>query len=163
MWIIVIIIILGIFIYIGNNIVKSENDKNINKYRNKGYHYIETLGADYKGGFKDISIKTPIIIDLLQEGISFNNIMYEKMILFENIIDVSLQSKQYIENQVSLGKLIFFGILAFGMNKNQKKFNDEFIVIKLKDNNETYSVLIQALEHTNNQSIYNKIVMYSNK
>jgi hypothetical protein len=163
MWIIIIILILGIFIYIGNNIVKNENDKNTNKYKNKGYNFIETLGADYKGGFKDISIETPIIIDLLQGGISFNNLMYEKFIPFENILDISLQNKQYIENQVSLGKLIFFGILAFGMNKNQKKFNDEFIVLKLKDSGEIYNVLIQAMEHTNNQSIYNKIKIYKNK
>lgn len=163
MWIIIIILILGIFIYMGNNIAQSENSKTVNKYKNKGYHFIETLGIDYKGGFKDISVDTPIIVDLLQEGISFNNLMYEKMIPFDNIIDISLQSKQYIENQVSLGKLIFFGILAFGMNKNQKKFNDEFIVLKLKDNNENFTVLIQAMEHTSNQSIYNKIIMYKNK
>jgi hypothetical protein len=147
----------------GNNIAKNEDGKILNRYKNKGYNFIETLGVNYKGGFKDISVETPIIIDLLQEGISFNNLMYEKVIPFENILNISLQSKQYIENQVSLGKLMFFGILAFGMNKNQKKFNDEFIVLNLKDNNENYNVLIQANEYTNNQSIYDKIVKYRSK
>jgi hypothetical protein len=162
-WIISIITLLGVFIYIGNNIANGENNKNSKKYSDKGYHFIEYCGVEYKGGIKDLSIDTPIIIDLLEEGLSFNNLMYEKIISFNNIIDMSLQSKQYIENQVSLGKLFFFGILAFGMKKNQNKINDEFIILKIKENEETYNILLQAQDYTNNQNIYNKILMYKNK
>lgn len=162
-WIIIIVIFFGICIYIGLSTGKELEEKNKKKFTSQGYNYIAYCGVEYKGGIKNISIDTPVTIGLLKEGLSFTTIVGDRIILFKNIIDISLQSRQYIESQVSLGKLIVFGILAFGMNKNQKKINDEYIVLKVNDDDGEYNILLQAQDYTNNQQVYNKIMIYKNK
>jgi hypothetical protein len=162
-WIIVIVCVLGICIYIGLSTGKELEEQSRNKFSKQGYHFVDYCGAEYKGGIKDISINNSVSIDILEEGLNFSSTVGDKLILFEKVKDISLQNKQYIENQVSLGKLLVFGVLAFGMNKNKKQINDEYIVIKVSDEDGEYNILLQAHEYTNNQDVYNKIAMNKKK
>jgi len=161
-WIIIIALFLIICFTVANSTTKDIEDKEKIKFSNQGYHYIGFSGMIYKGGINNISVNNPVSISLLEEGINFHSGVIDKTISFDSIEDMSLQSQQYIQNQVSLGKLVCFGILAFGMSGKQNSINDEYIVLNVDDENEQYSVLLQAYEPKDNQKRFNIIETHRN-
>lgn len=161
---IVILVIVVISFVISFSAMDRIKEENTNKFSQLGYHYIDLLGANYKGGIKNISVHTNAVsISLLKEGLNFDTGIAEKTILFKNIVDMALQSQQYIQNQVSLGKLVVFGVFAFGMERKQNTINDEYILLKVNDEDGEYNVLLQAYEATYNQEIFNRLLMYKNR
>lgn len=162
--IIIIAIVIIICCMLSSKDMKKIDKENMDKFSKLGYHYIESLGAYYKGGIKNISINNnAITIILLQEGLNFDTGIVEKTIFFKNIKDISLQSQQHIQNQVSLGKLIVFGVLAFSMEGKTNTINDEYIVLNAIDEDGEYNVVMQPYESTKNQEMYNTLSTYKNK
>lgn len=141
---------------------KRKIEEKTDKFSSLGFNYIDILNASYKGGIKNISANSPVSTNLLKEGIGFQNDTMTKIILFKNIQDISLQNKQYIKNQVSLGKLIVFGVFAFGMDGNKQSVNDEYIILSINDEDGEYNILLQAIDIKYNQELYNKLLKYVN-
>lgn len=164
----ILMIILGIIsiiliLYYNSNSNKREmTKKKTNIFSKLGYNYIETINVYYKGGLKNISSNTPTSVNLLQEGIGVISETQIEIIPFSNIIDMSLQNNQYIQSQISLGKLIVFGVLALGMKQSSNSINDEYIVLKIHDEDGEYNILLQAIDIKDNQEIYNKLLNYIN-
>lgn len=113
-----------IYLKIKYPISKIEEDFK-NDFLKRGYHYIKSFSLNYIGGIKDISASNKVLFDATEEGllISYfdNNCSNEKLIKWNDIKNVSFQTEQSIKEQVSLGKLFVFGILAFGMKGKEKK------------------------------------------
>lgn len=141
-------------------VTDNEKKEKNERYQKRGYNYKEKFNVYYKGGIKNISVNSPTTVDLLKEGLAVNGVDIEKIILFSNIKDISLQSKIQIEQQVSLGKLILFGGLAFGMEKNNREINIEYIVLNVIDEDGEYNVLLRSFEQNENQENYKKLGTY---
>lgn len=151
-WIIIIIIVIAFFIIVPNLSVNDIQEINKKKFEEQGYHYVGLSGLKYNGGIKNISINNIVTVNMLEEGINFCSDCINKTILFKNIKDISLQNQQYIQNQVSLGKLFCFGVLAFGMNKTSSISNNEYIVLDINDEDGQYNVILQSYDVKNNQN-----------
>ena len=153
------LLIIGIIILV--SIVysfSSTHKERLDGYKKRGYHYNGNgdFHVHYKGGIKSISVNSNIFIALLKEGLAFESVGVKKIILFSNIKEISLQNEVQIQQQVSLGKLILFGWLAFGMEKNKKEINNEYIVLTVDDGDGKYNILLQSYVSDDNQNNYNK-------
>lgn len=157
-----IILVIFILYYNSNSDKKEMTKEKISIFSKLGFNYIETINVLYKGGIKNISSNTTTSFNLLQEGIGVISETQVKIIPFDDIVDMSLQNNQYIQSQISLGKLIVFGALALGMKGTNHSINDEYIVLKIHDEDEEYSVLLQAIDVKDNQEVYNKLLNYIN-
>ncbi|MBN1075082.1 hypothetical protein DVV91_12095 [Clostridium botulinum] len=158
MWLVVVLFIGGM-IYVTLNSskdVEKIKNKKISLYKNMGYEYINNnFQVKYKGGIKDISVNSYVSVDLLKEGVSFGE--GEKIVLFKNIKDLSLENETQIQQQISLGKMLVFGGLAFAMERKNKEINNEYIVLSVEDNKGKYNILLQSTDQKDNQSNYNKL------
>ncbi|WP_252241679.1 hypothetical protein [Clostridium sp. ZBS18] len=130
---------------------------NMDFFSKKGYNYIKNgFFVHYKGGIRNLSVNSSVIVDLLQEGIAFNK--DKKIILFKNINNIILENETQIQQQISLGKMLIFGALAFGMERKNKEINNEYIVLKVEDEDGEYSVLLQSNDQKDNQKNYDKLI-----
>lgn len=143
------VLIIGVMIIFSR---ENENQENINRDLNKrGYNKISNfIIFRYIGGIKTISSGNRVQIKLLKEGICFS---YKKgeigesrnyIIKFENIEDIYLDTQQSIQERVSLGKLICFGVLAFGLKGKQIQNTKEFIVLEVCENDKNYNVILDC-------------------
>lgn len=147
--ILVIGLIIGVIIIISK---EKNNQEIINKDLNKkGYNKVTNLIIfKYIGGIKTISSSNNVQIKLLKEGICFSykkedvEETYNNIIKFENIEDVYLDTQQSIQERVSLGKLICFGVLAFGLKGKQIQNTKEFIVLEVSENNKNYNIILDC-------------------
>ncbi|MBN1075971.1 hypothetical protein DVV91_16745 [Clostridium botulinum] len=102
----------------------------------------------YIGGIKNISINSNVTIKLFKEGISFTYLSGTErrnyMIHSNEIEDISIQTQQSIQEKVSVGKLLVFGILAFGLKGKQKELNKEYLVLNVNKNNENFNVILDC-------------------
>lgn len=163
MWLVLLLFIIGIIYIIlkSSSVSKEINKEKIQLYVSKGYNYIQNdISIKYKGGIKNLSVNSYVSIDLLKEGLSFNN--GKKIILFKNIEDISLKSETQIQELISLGKMLFFGVWSLAMEKKKKEINNEYIVLKVKDEDGKYNVLLQSNELANNQDSYDKLIKLKN-
>lgn len=159
---IVIVIIMVACVVYGLSLSEKYGKERADSYSKRGYHYVEKgdFHVYYKGGIKSISVNSNIIVVLLKEGLAFESVGAKKIILFSNIKDISLQNEVQIQQQVSLGKLILFGGLAFGMEKKKKEINNEYIVLTVVDKDGEYNVLLQSYDQNDNQKNYRKLRTY---
>ena len=98
-----------------------------NNYRKIGLEYLETYNnVSYFGGFKDVQAKENNKVIVFKDRIQ----IFNKDILFSNINDCSIQSESQLVERVSMGKLLCFGVLAFGMNGKVKNVNKNYVVIR---------------------------------
>lgn len=152
--------------------IKNKNNNNNNKtladyFKDEGFTYISPLSdMNYLGGIKDISIKNRIDYILTNEGLLLlycdGNIIpsinseytKRKLINWNDIKDISLQTEQSIKEKVSLGKLVCFGIFAFAMNGKEKISTKEYIVLTMNDTKGEYNILFEAKD---NQYIVEKL------
>ncbi|MGN9161865.1 hypothetical protein [Clostridium sulfidigenes] len=157
-WILIIIICIGIWINISE--IKNKNNK-IKKYESNGEGYItEFKNISYIGGFKDlgactceleiffnkIKMTTATIIDA-------KCILDERIINFNDILDVSIQSDMQIQNQISLGKMIFFGAFAFA-SPSEKTIINEYVVINLNYNESNINLIFKSIECSTTQFVH---------
>lgn len=124
-------------------------------YRKIGLEYLETYNnVSYCGGFKDVQAKENNKIIVFKDRIQILN----KDILFSNIHDCSIQSESQLVERASMGKLLCFGILAFGMNGKVTNINKNYVVIRcnykksdidlvldFKDENESFIMKMKML------------------
>lgn len=141
-----------------------EKKKNLNKkeWEAEGCKFIEGLDLVYKGGIKNISSNGngEIYISALEDGVGVINGVAKKVIKYDNIKDMYIDNERSIKEQVSLGKLIFFGVFAFGMKGKEREINREYIVINVVDEDGEYNVILQGYVQDENQQNYIKLKTY---
>ncbi|MVX64655.1 hypothetical protein GKZ28_13225 [Clostridium chromiireducens] len=168
---IIIVVIGGLYFY---DYIRTRNNPNNNKtledyYKDAGYTYINPLiDVKYLGGISDISIKNRIDYTLTKEGllllysdidqIPVINSKYtkQKLIKWDNIKDISLQTEQSIKEKVSLGKLVCFGIFAFAMSGKEKLSTKEYIIINVNDPKGEYNICLESKDNQNTIEKLNK-------
>lgn len=135
----------------------------IMKSCNKGYEErirdLERCGSKHKsgiivnnyvGGFKDIGICRHTYLDLMEDRIivtfkdDSKGIKEKKQIKYSDVLDVSIQTETQIKEKVSLGKILVFGVLSFGMKGNQSTISQEYLVMKVKYNNEDLDLIFSV-------------------
>ena len=156
MWTIITFIIFGIIIFIGMKIDSSDTIINSAvEDRNNGI--IGKVDAQYFGGFKDICNCNKCYVIRKENDIEFNFLSKNgtnpniKIISNKNIKSCSIMTDIQIQEQVNLGKLLCFGLLAFGMKGNKKEITNEYVVLEVLDNNSLISVILKNKE--NNQKL----------
>lgn len=134
--------------------MEREEKKKIEDYRKQGLEYIGLFSFECIGGFKDIGACKDCYIDLFEEKINIT--LYKKnqsgTVLGSKIVDIKmsdilsaeLQTETQISEQISLGKLITFGILSFGMKKKQNEIIREYLLINMNYNNEKVSLILKT-------------------
>lgn len=137
--------------------LKEQGDR---RWSGSGASYQNFLQARYKGGIKNISADGTITINVLDIGLGFTGAFNRKVIKFENIKDIFIENERSIQQQVSLGKLIMFGGLAFGMKKKNVEINKEYVIINVIDEDGEYNVVLDTEKESDIQSLYNKISNY---
>lgn len=115
-----------VYVLINKGAKKCEESTKDN-YRKIGLEYLETYNnVAYYGGFKDIQAKENNKVLVFKDRIQ----IFNKDIMFSNINDCSIQSESQLVERVSMGKLLCFGVLAFGMNGKVKNINKNYVVIR---------------------------------
>lgn len=133
---------LALCIFIIYLLVQSDN-KRIEQEKKEGIVLSDPM-AKYLGGFPDVAgeknvhfkIKENIIILQIQSSGT-------RYIPMKDIIDVGIKSETQINNEVSLGKLALFGVLAFGMDNKTTTINN-YLVLSYKDKNGKRDVIIKS-------------------
>lgn len=121
---------------------------------------IDVCEGIYIGGVKGLSanLSRNKKIYFLEDGIGIGIVAGKKFIKYSDIQDVYIESSHSIEQKVSMGKLICFGVLAFGMKKNEKNKIHEIVVINVKEGKEEYNVFVDCELKSSIQIVYNKII-----
>lgn len=180
MGVIIFLFILGIIYYItftSDGLMqqaKQYKDGKNKMYKEKGFNWVQdsSFKLHYKGGIKNLSVQMDTTIDILKEGLNFiysekrveednNNkqtILQSIYIDFSDIKSIEIQTESSIKSQVSLGKLLFFGVLAFGMKRKEKESIQEYIVLKVADEEGDYGVVLSVESLIDQASYTNRVV-----
>jgi len=164
-WIIGIILILAFFIVLGNSICNNEDKRRSEHYKSQGLVHIKTFVPKFLGGFNDVGACEICIVDLFKDKIVIklsggkgNNIFNKtKTIMIDNILGLKVQTESEIKEKVSLGKLVCFGVFAFGMDGNKKTTSNNYVVMKARCNDEEVNLVFQIDDYTDFMSSINQI------
>lgn len=128
----------GIYI-LGNIMKEKEESKKTSEYKEKGLTYVkEYTGVNYCGGFGDIEPKKYNDVILLKDRIQ----IFRKDILIKNIQDCSIQTETQLAERVSMGKLLCFGVFAFGMKGKTKSISKNYVVIRCNHRNKDIDLVL---------------------
>lgn len=168
-WIIGFILILAFLIVSGKITCDNEDKKRSEYYKSQGLVHIKTFIPKFLGGFNDVGACEICMFDLFKDRIVIklsggkgSNIFNKtKTIMIDNILSVKVQTESEIKEKVSLGKLVCFGVLAFGMDGNKKTISDDYVVMKARHNDEEVNLVFQIDNYTDFMSSINQ-VRYNN-
>lgn len=141
--------------------LRKETEGNISKFVDMKFNgeekHVKSLNVNYLGGLKGLSAnnKDYLFINLFESGIAIFDSTHKNIIKYGDIKDLYISNERSIRENVSLGKLFCFGILAFGMKGNVKEENRELIVVKVNDSCGEYNVVFDPL--SNAQKVYDSI------
>lgn len=132
-----------IFVVVNSYNNEQENRKELSE---QGYNDSNALIIlKYLGGIKTISAKNNVKIKLLKEGICF---IYgienkRKIIKYNDIIDIYIDTQVGIQEKVSAGKLLCFGVFTFAMKGKQVNTSKEYIVLKINEDS-MYDIILEC-------------------
>lgn len=96
---------------------------------------------DYVGGFfPNPQTQTDAEILLIPQGIMFKHMKTDDVIPFSDIKKVKMRTQQQIESNVTLTRLLAFGMYAFAMKKKQKVFTN-YCVLECEASGLEYTVV----------------------
>ena len=103
---------------------------------------INKISGKYGGGYANITMNGQLNLVIKKDKLTFSQLWKTYHILnLENITDVQYKSKQEISKDITLTRLLAFGIFALGLKK-KKVDNSYFIIIStLEDGFENDFVL----------------------
>ncbi|NFL87398.1 hypothetical protein FDB24_10730 [Clostridium botulinum] len=127
------VILLGIIILFVS-IYNLGKDKE-NELKNKIYR------PQYLGGFKSVSSSKSCLVTIYEDKIKIYIHGRYANIMKQDILDVMIKNENQIKEQISLGKLICFGVLAFGMRGKSKVITKDYVVLKIIYNEEELSLI----------------------
>ncbi|MBY7006764.1 hypothetical protein FDA25_02400 [Clostridium botulinum] len=143
LWVIFIIGMIAIPIMLGNKFLE-KNKKSMK------VDYRARFNPEFYGGFKEVGICESCYVTVYDTYIEIqlwndnkNKFYLEKIIEGKDIIDIRVKTQTQIQNEVSLGKLITFGVLAFAMKGNKNILADEYVVMKIKYEGEEINLIFR--------------------
>lgn len=160
-------IVVALFICIGFYCLsikaKSDNEKQVKKlteeFKEEGLEFLASYVFRCLGGFKDMGACEECYICVCRDRLRITLIKKENGVtlgskvadvLISDITDIALENERSIVEKVSLGKLMVFGLLSFGMQGKQKEVNRELLVLTFNYNNEEVSlILTEYYKNTN--------------
>lgn len=127
------VIIILIIILILTGLFTQTSQESISKMEKLKQERCILMGA-YIGGCKEIydaGMTGWMIINKQKIEMFYKEKLQDKsyVIPIENVLEAYLQTEEEIQKQVTLGRLLVFGILAFGLKKT-KKMLKKYMVIK---------------------------------
>ena len=157
-------IVLAVIIYVFYKICESGDDSSSKNSSNPTNPTQIPYPFHYYGGFDDISVKEYGYVDVYLKYDVLNFKFHKKGLedisknfKYENVIKVKFMNEISISKEVSLGKMICFGWLSLAM-KDEKKNIKEYLVIDIKNNDETISVILDcAIILGTNQEMFKTI------
>lgn len=111
-------------------IEKKHKETKINKYNKKGVSFISNYTLKCYGGisgFSGSSESYSLNIDVCNDRLVIETNINEKYIMAKDINYCKISTEKEIEEKISLGKLVVFGIWAFGMKKKQNIKENKYI------------------------------------
>ena len=120
-------------------------------YESIGLNFITDYdNIDYYGGFKDWGCKKDIKL-IVFDGYFRLDSDYSgsKIIEFKDIKDCRIQTEKQLSERVSMGKLLCFGVLAFGMKGKQKELSKDYVLVRCNYENEDIDLVLDL--HSNNE------------
>lgn len=156
MWWILIIVTVFILVHIAIKINENKTRKErLQQYKSEGKIYVTNFDTFYMGGLKDISA-CPSLIEVFDNKITMKFIInfdtYNREFNLKDILDVKIQSDIQIQNQISLGKMVFFGAFALA-SPNQKTVINEYIVMTVLYQGEKLNLIFKLNAKTNMEFI----------
>ncbi len=89
---------------------------------------ISKISGEYGGGYANITMNGKLNLTIKKDKLIFSQLWKTYHTLdIKNITDVHYKSEQEISKDVTLTRLLAFGIFAFGMKK--KKVNNSYYII----------------------------------
>ena len=155
-WVGVIIGIVTFVWYINKTGDQQEQFKKY-EYAEQGLIHIKDYNfVDYLGGFKNKGKSDDIKVIVFENKIDFK-FSYEdtREIFIKNIKDCRIQTDKELIERVSMGKLLCFGVLAFGMKGKQKELTKDYVVVRCNYENEDIDLVLDFA--TRNEEFVNSI------
>lgn len=146
----VILFIICIIGFINAVRIQGQKDKS-----NGGLLFIQS--GEYLGGLDDTEGGKSVTIKVYKTNtlhLNFGKLgMDEKIILLKDIKDIGIKSDIEIQKEISLGRLVAFGIFALGMKKQKTKV-ENYTIIKYNDGKKEQNIILKL---TNNENFVRKI------
>lgn len=149
-WIIIIVVFIFILFMSGES-TKEFEAKQKDLERRSGIKVIQTFDVNYIGGFKNISKCNKCVLEVCNDRLkvitmntSGDIFSIPNNILMDYIQNVEIKTETEIKEKVSLGKLMFFGILAFGMNGKESTVIKNYITIEVKDSRDEFIIILDG-------------------
>ena len=102
--------------------------------------------VDYVGGhYAEPNPVEDTQVLLLEEGLIFKSLKNGDVIRWSEIEKVELQSRQTVEKDLTIPRMVAFGVYALALKK-KKKVVSQFLIIHCKLNNESYKIVIAGDE-----------------
>ncbi len=152
-WISIIIIIFIVF-FLADKSIK----KDLKREKEEGI-IVSDKSAKYIGGFPDVSGGKKAHIKVKQNEVEivlyqYSNVI-NKVIPMEIITNAQIKSESQIANEVTLGRMLLLGPLAFAFKK-EKSIVKNYLVISCKKQDKEISLIFKT-GSISEESIVNKI------
>ena len=108
---------------------------------------VNKISGKYGGGYPNITMNGQLNLALKKDKLTFSQLFKTHYTLdIKNITNVQYKSEQEISKDVTLTRLLTFGLFAFGMKK-KKTNNSYFIIISILED-EFENDIVLEIENT---------------
>lgn len=145
-------------------LLKSSMNKDIEQEKSLGIIYSDNY-ASYIGGLSDVEGGKSVKVSILNEKIvlDFTRTVQKAdefnpptVIKMDNINYAEIKSEEQLRNDISVGRILVLGILAFG---KQKQVVNNYTLINYQDNNTERNLVLQS---PNNETLVKTIKKIKN-
>jgi cytochrome oxidase Cu insertion factor (SCO1/SenC/PrrC family) len=153
MWIIGVMILIVAFVFAG--IVSTNQD---NRDKAEGVILRTMDSGQYLGGFDDVEGGKKIQCTLYKDKLNIYFVSkYSKNISVSNINNIKIKSDIQMQNDVTLGRLLTVGVLAFGMKKKKTIVNN-YVVLNYDNNGKDENIILQTDKNEDIVREINKLI-----
>lgn len=90
----------------------------------------------------DVNVRTVLIISMNDIRLQLDK--YDITIPYDKLLDYKLQTEEEIQQKITLGRLLIFGVFALGMKKSKKKTTKYIVLEFVDDNSKKQNVILQG-------------------
>lgn len=144
--VIVCMFILGIFIYIFVKALKETGEEQ-KRNRTSSNPYLIDTEIKYLTGFPDKIGDKEYRIKVYRDKIGFSEKYYDNrnfVIWTKDLIDSRIASENFIREQISLGKMLAFGIFSLAMKKKEKKQVNNYLQLEIMYQGKAETIIFEV-------------------
>lgn len=114
--------------------------------------------VSYYGGFEGIGYQKKVDVLIYSDKIIVKkDLDWHKEILLSDIEDCTIQTETQLKERVSMGKLLCFGVFAFGMKGKQQAIAQDYTVVRFKDGDKVSDLVLYNSSNNLNKHLYDSI------